>query len=238
MAVNIQPMYVLAAGGERALDQLNNVTNNLSNVNTPGFKKLLIKEMSQKIPENKGKAGDLLVFPRFEKSSVIQNQGSIKDTGRNLDFAIFGEGYFQIETPSGQFLTRNGHFSVSPDGFLVDQNGGYVLDQNKKRIPIDGTKPINVTKEGEIYQEGSIVAKLGVVQFDNIKPVGNSYYSPSGNQKEAKFSILQGHLENSNVNAIESMVELINSQRRFEMYGNLLRSLDQIEQRSNEIGKA
>ena len=238
MAINFQPMYVLAAGGERALDQLNNVTNNLSNVNTPGFKKLLINEMSQKIPDNKGKAGDLLVFPRFEKSTVIQNQGTVKETGRSLDFAIFGEGYFQVETPTGQLLTRNGHFSVSPDGFLIDQNGGYVLDQNKGKIAVDSTKPINVTKEGEIYQEGKLIAKLGIVQFDSVKPVGNSYYSGTGNSKNAKFSVLQGYLENSNVNAIESMVELINSQRRFEMYGNLMRSLDQIEQRSNEIGRA
>ncbi len=238
MAINFQPMYILAAGGERALDQLNNVSNNLSNVNTPGFKKLLLNEMSQKIPENKGKKGDLFVFPRFEKSVVIQNQGSIKDTGRKLDFAIFGEGYFQIETPTGQLLTRNGHFSISPDGFLIDQNGGYVLDNNKQRIQIDSTKPINVNRNGEIYQKGNLVAKLGILQFDNVKPAGNSYYLPTGNSRKANFSLLQGHLENSNVNAIESMMDLINSQRRFEMYGNLLRALDQLEQRSHEIGKA
>ena len=238
MAINFQPMYVLAAGGERALDNLNNVTNNLANVNTPGFKKLLLNEMSQKIPDNKGISGDLFVFPRFEKSIVVQNQGTIKDTGRKLDFAIFGEGYFKVDTPTGQLLTRNGHFSVSPDGFLIDQNGGYILDQNNKRISIDATKTINVTKEGEIYQEGSLVTKIAIVQFDNVKPVGNSYYSPSGNSRTAKFSLLQGHLESSNVNAIESMMNLINSQRRFEMYGNLLRSLDQLEQRSHEIGRA
>ncbi len=238
MAVNFQPMYVLAAGGERALDQLNNVTNNLSNVNTPGFKKILLNEMSQKIPDNKGISGDLFVFPRFKETTVVQNQGTVKETGRSLDFAIFGEGYFKVETETGQLLTRNGHFSISPEGFLIDQNGGYILDQNNGKISIDATKSFNVTKEGEIYQEGNLVAKLGIFQFDSVKPVGNSYYSPNGNEKPAKARILQGYLENSNVNPIESMVDLINSQRRFEMYGNLLRSLDQMEQRSNEIGRA
>jgi Flagella basal body rod protein. len=74
MAINFQPIYILASGGERATEQLDTTTNNIANSNTPGFKKLLLREMSQKIPENKGKVGDLLVFPRFMDSPVLNFQ--------------------------------------------------------------------------------------------------------------------------------------------------------------------
>jgi len=169
-----------------------------------------------------GIVGSLLIIISFLSSSVLL--AHILETGEPIHVTMM------------TWMQTGGLYI--PFGFLVDQNGSYVLNQNKGKIAVDSTKTINVTKEGEIYQEGKLIAKLGIVQFDNVKPVGNSYYSGAGNSKNAKFSVLQGHLENSNVNAIESMIDLINSQRRFEMYGNLMRSLDQIEQRSNEIGRA
>lgn len=238
MSVNFQSLYVLASGGERAFEQLNTISNNIANVNTPGFKKILLKEMSQKIPDNPGQSKELFIFPRFEDTPVVLSQGSIRKTDNPLDLAINGDGFFKVKVGNKSILTRNGHFHIDKDGYLVDTNYNYVLDKQDKKIKLDPTKDITILENGDIYQEGNLVASLNILNFDSVKPIGSSYYTPNGNPKDANFKVLQGFLENSNVNPIKSMVELINAQRRMEMYGTMMRSLDSLQQKSNEIGKA
>jgi len=243
MAVNFQPIYVLASGGERSLEQIDNTTNNLANINTSGFKKIVMRELSQKIPENEGQKGELLVFPRFKDTVVITSQGGLKRTDSPLDVAIQGKGYFQVEAPNGVMLTRNGHFFFNKDGFLVDANGNFVLNNAGVKIALNTDQRIktniHINEEGQIFQDNVEIGRLGIVDYESIKPVGNGYYKPDGKQVPANnYQILQGFLEDSNVNPIEEMTQLITHQRRMEMYGNLMKSLDNIEQKTNEIGKA
>jgi len=236
MAINFQPIYILASGGERATEQLDTTTNNIANSNTPGFKKLLLREMSQKIPENKGKAGDLLVFPRFMDSPVLNFQGPLIKTENNLDLAIVGDGFFTVESAIGRYYTRNGHFSINQEGYLVDVNGAYVLDENFRRIQIQDGK-FQITPKGEIYQNGQITGKIRVVNLQNLQAVGNSYYQGQ-EQQTTNFEIRQGFLEGANLNIVKEMVEMINNHRRFDIYMNLAKSLDMLEGKVNEIGKA
>lgn len=238
MAVNFQPIYILASGGERALEQLDTITNNLANVNTPGFKKLLLKEMSQKIPDNVGQSKELFVFPRFEKTPVVVAQGSLRKTDRPLDFAIDGEGFFQVRFQNQVFLTRNGHFKLDSTGTLVDVNNNPVLDTQGNTIKLNSTENITLTNDGSIYQNNQLVAKLSIVNYQDVKPLGEAYYIPSSPQTSSNYKLHQGFLESSNVNPIQSMTQLINAQRRMEMYGNLMKALDNIEQKSTEIGRA
>ncbi len=236
MAINFQPIYILASGSERAVDQLDAITNNISNSNTPGFKKILLREMSQKIEENKGPANDLLVFPRFRDTAVINSQGSLIKTDNPLDIAIEGDGFFTVESGIGRFYTRNGHFHINQDGFLVDVNGAYILDENNQRIRLENSK-FNITQKGEIYQNGQIIRKLRIVNLQNLEAVGNSYYT--GQETQANnYSLRQGFLENANLSIIKEMTEMINSHRRFDIYMNLVKSLDMLEGKVNEIGKA
>jgi flagellar basal-body rod protein FlgF len=236
MAINFQPIYILASGGERATEQLDTTTNNIANSNTPGFKKLLLREMSQKIPENKGKVGDLLVFPRFMDSPVLNFQGPLIKTENNLDLAIVGDGFFTVESVVGRYYTRNGHFSINQEGYLVDVNGAYVLDENFGRIQIQDSK-FQITPKGEIYQNGQIIGKIRVVNLQNLQAVGNSYYQGQEQQK-TNFEIKQRYLEGANINIVKEMVEMINNHRRFDIYMNLAKSLDMLEGKVNEIGKA
>lgn len=237
MAINFQPIYILASGGSRAIEQLDNITNNVANVNTSGFKKILTREMSQKIPENLGQTGDLLVFPRFRDIQVINSQGALIKTENPLDIAIEGEGFFQVESGIGSFYTRNGHFSLDREGFLVDQNGAYVLNENNQRIKLNQNGRIDITLKGEIYQANQLIGKIRVVNLQNVQPAGNGYYTGQEIQPQ-KYTIKQGFLESSNVNIVKEMVEMINTHRRFDIYMNLVKSLDQLEGRLNEIGKA
>jgi len=243
MAVNFQPIYVLASGGERAFEQVNVTTNNIANVNTTGFKKIVMLELSQKIPENEGQKKELLVFPRFKDTVVITSQGGLKRTDNPLDVAIQGKGFFTVETPNGVMLTRNGHFFFNKDGFLVDPNGNYVLNNAGFRISLNTEQKIGaniyINQQGQIFQDNREVGKIGVVNYEEVKPVGDGYYRPAGAKIPVDdYQILQGFLEDSNVNIVEEMVQLINHQRRMEMYSNLMKGLDNIEQKTNDIGRA
>ena len=237
MAVDIQSIYMLASGGKRALEQLDTVSNNIANVNTPGFKKLLEVEMYQNIPVNKGEAAKLLTFPRFRETLPVLTQGSLQKTDSPLDFAISGNGFFKVETKEGVLLTRNGHFHIDRNGYLVDANGNRVLSKENNPIVIDTSQPFNVTSDGRVLQGAVEVAVLGIEDYEGVEPVGNSYYRPVGDVKPAKYKVLTGFLESSNVEPIKEMVNLIETQRRFEIYGNLIRGLDRMNIKSVEIGK-
>jgi len=237
MALTVQPLYVLAAGGERAKEQLDIVTNNIANVNTPGFKRVLMEEFSQHIPKNRGDSYNLLIFPRFKRTDVVLEQGALKKTGNPLDVALKGRGFFAVRTKSGEVYTRNGHFFIAPDGRLVDGNGNPVLDISGREIVLSGESSVTITEDGVVYDGNRKVGVLKIVDFPSVKPLGNSYYVGSGQPMATDAAVLQGYLEESNVNPVKEMVKLIEAQRRFEIYGNLIRGLDQMNLKSNEIGK-
>ncbi len=238
MALDMQSVYILASGGSRAMEQLDTTTNNLANVNTDGFKKMMIKEMSQRLDENGGDANHLFVFPRFQESLIQNSQGALKETQNPLDFAIEGEGFFKIELKGEILYTRNGHFFLDAEGYLVDKSGGFVLDGEDKKIKLDPDKPVNLTKEGVLYQEDQEVAKIAVENFSKTTAVGDTYYKPASKPVAADFRLHQGFKESSNVNAVAEMSSLIVAQRRFEIYSNLIKSLDQLNQKTNDIAKA
>lgn len=238
MALDMQSIYVLASGGSRAMEQLDEVTNNIANLDTNGFKRVLIKEMSQRLDENGADANHLFVFPRFERSIVDISQGALRKTKNPLDVAIDGKGYFVIQKGETTYLTRDGHLFLNSEGYLVDNNGNYILDTQDKPIQLSSSEDIAITPTGEIYQKNEPIAKLQVADFGDVEAVGDGYYKQKGARKEAKYTLKQGFLESSNVNAIAQMTEMINAQRRFEMYNNLIKSIDHINQKTNDIGKA
>ena len=237
MALTVQPLYVLAAGGERAKEQLDVITNNIANVNTPGFKKILMEEFSQHIPKNRGDSYNLLIFPRFKQTDVVLSQGALRRTGNPLDVALKGRGFFAVKTKAGEVYTRNGHFFLDSGGRLVDQNGNPVLDISGREIVLTSETGITITEDGVVYDGDKKAGVLKIVDFQSVKPLGNSYYRGVGQPAATDAAVLQGYLEDSNVNPVKEMVKLIEAQRRFEIYGNLIRSLDQMNLRSNEIGK-
>ena len=237
MALTVQPLYVLAAGGERAKEQLDIITNNIANVDTPGFKRIMMEEFSQHIPNNRGDSYNLLVFPRFKQTDVILTQGSLRKTGNPLDVALKGSGFFAVRTRAGEVYTRNGHFFLDSNGRLVDQNGNPVLDISGREIVLTSETGVTITEDGVVYDGDRKAGVLKIVDFASVKPLGNSYYQGFGQPQATDAAVLQGYLEDSNVNPVKEMVELIEAQRRFEIYGNLIRSLDQMNLRSNEIGK-
>jgi len=238
MALDLQSIYVLASGGSRTLDQLDVTTNNLANVNNNGFKRLVVKEMSQRLKENVRDANELFVFPRFKETLVDLEQGELHKTANPTDFALEGEGFFLIQKGGEVVLTRNSNFYLNQEGYLVDGKGNFLLNEQSQPIQLDPASSFEVSQEGIIYQNGEEVAKIGVQNFNQVTPIGGDYYQGKGTPTPANYKILQGFSEDSNVNPIYEMSQLIEAQRRFEMYSNTIKSIDELNQKTNEIGKA
>ncbi len=239
MALDMQSIYILAAGGSRAMEQLDVTANNIANVNNDGFKRLVVKEMSERLNENPKDGNHLFVFPRFKESVVDLAQGELQSTQNPTDFALHGEGFFLVQKGDQTLLTRNSHYHLNQDGFLVDSNGNFLLSDQEQPIQLDPTVSFEVSKEGIIYQNGQEIAKLGVRNYTKVKPLGESYYQPSSAPAPTNnYQILQGYAEESNVNPILEMTKMIEAQRRFELYSNNIKSLDELNQKTNEIGKA
>jgi len=238
MALTVQSLYILAAGGERAIEQLDTATNNIANADTPGFKRLLLEEMSQHLPQNGGDAYNLFIFPRFKSTPVVLEQGILKRTGAPLDLALEGSGFFAVRGANGEELyTRNGHFLLDSNGRLVDAKGHPVLDISGNEIFLTSAERAVITKDGMVYDGDNLVGILKIVDFQSVKPIGDSYYQGIGTPSATDAAVLQGFLEGSNVSAIREMLNLIEAHRRFDIYGNLMRSLDRLNEKANEIGK-
>lgn len=195
------------------------ISNNLANINTPGFKQDTIAFKS--------------LLGRMYITKTDLSQGPIRYTGNKLDFAISSDGFFKVRTDRGVRYTRNGAFRLNAKKQLVTSNGDSVLGENGI-ITINGGQ-IEVSKDGSIYVDGNLVDRIILFQFKNpdaLKKEGDSYYVYQGDESEVvtvdKPSIQQGYLEGSNVNATKEMVEMLEAFRSFESTQKALQTIDEM----------
>ena len=196
------------------------ISHNLANSNTAGFKKSVSKFeniLSNAAVETK----DLSVSNNLK---IDFSQGSLNATGRNFDFAISGNGFFQINTPRGPVYSRSGNFRTNRNGNLVDSLGRIIAsDAGPITVPNNvSMREIKVAEDGTVYAKNQALGKLRLVEFtnmENLKPVGAGCFSAGQNagQKPAENSkVLQGYSEQSNVNAVEELVNLIKVNRLYQ----------------------
>lgn len=226
-----------AASGMVGILSLNDViSNNLANINTPGFKQSIVTFKSFKdVMVNKldnsndyvkpGESlGNLSAGSCVDGSSLDFKQGGIQTTGNPLDFAINGKGLFTVQTPTGTAYTRNGTFMINNQGQISTTEGYPVMGQSG---PItakinSGAKDVKILTDGTVQVNNQTIAKLKIVDFNNknsLQPLGNSLYKPANGQTPVNatgFEIKQGALETSNANVVECMVNSINASRTYE----------------------
>ncbi len=227
----------------RALDVTGN---NLANAGVAGFKRdeLITSTFGEQVmlradnqtaeigSVNHGAIGDDIF--------TDVSQGAMDITGRALDFAIAGDGFFVVEDEQGvQGLTRNGSFQVRADGFLVSNTGSYVLGQNG-RIQI-GNGEMAVNKDGAITVNGQNAGALLIVVPNDlgtmVKQANGTFQRPAGNGV-FEGSVLQGKLERANVDMVEEMTDMMAASRSFQACSQVLRILDTINQKTvTEIGR-
>lgn len=237
------------------------IANNMANSNTAGFKGDRItftvlepepeKRYSDPLPPANYKVGiqDLQYLKGNEILYVgvadvrrDHTQGPAIQTHNPLDFQIEGNGMFEIQTPDGPRYTRNGSFSLSKDGIIVNKDGFPVLGQ-KGTIPVKYGQ-FDIRGGNEIWQNGKFVDKITLWNFTDestLERVGNNmfFFGGSNEQKIAEKSpmVHQGWLEGSNINAIKNLTDLIIAHRSYESYQKAVSQYDQMMQKtSNSIG--
>ena len=193
-------------------------------------------------------------------SFTIFEQGHLTRTGNPLDIGINGRGFIEVLTPYGTRYTRRGNLSISKNGLLVNDRGLPILGRALKRqlaSPEEGTSflkdneriiriqpgKVTISPQGDIFINGSLRGKLSVVEFKDIAALRKEGQSLFINQDEDNLipdkvdsTIQQGFIEQSNVNAVEEMSELIKANRHFESIQRAVKNYDYISGKAvNEI---
>ncbi|MFN3598478.1 MAG: flagellar hook-basal body protein [Aquificaceae bacterium] len=238
MAIEYQPLYILSSGMLLQQRKLDTITNNLANADTPSFKRdfmlasLWETPNGQRIintdPQN---PTNNFLYPVIERIFTDLSQGSIKQTGNSLDLAIEGEGFFAVRRGQEVLYTRKGNFRLDEEGFLVNELGYRVLDQNLGEIRLEGEPTFG--RDGSVFVNGQQVATLGIFQLQDPQKVGRDLFTGQA-QTAQGYRLLQGYLEMSNANPIIEMAHLIQTHRAHEVYSNLIRSLDALYEKFHQ----
>jgi len=238
-------LYTIFLGMRSRQNTLEAQANNIANASTVGFKAERL-QYSTFEAEKKGE-GDKqnLVAGVLTSGSADFTAGSIQQTGRTLDVAIDGDAFLQIQTPRGVRFTRAGNLSVNSNGQLVTKNGDLVIGE-KGAITLPKGGEISIGDDGTLSVGGQNFDKLKLARFNNpttaLTKEGDSLFMATGTeqpQENVNSKVLQGSLENSNINSVSEMVAMINNNREFEsLQKSLSLMMNDIGRKiSGEIGK-
>lgn len=223
----------------RAMDV---VASNLANANTPGYHAERMAFSDWLVHETGGPRGDSsLVFPQDRATYRDSQNGQISRTGNPLDLAITGAGYFTVMSSSGPRLTRAGHFTLGTDGTVTDEAGEKLLDdagQNVQLSPADSR--ITVAGDGTISSENGVIGKIGVVNPadpNQLQAEGGRRLNASATttQPVASPQIVQGSVEDSNVEPIAETTRMMSDLRNYQMVTQYVEA--ESERQQNAIDK-
>ena len=259
----IRSLWIAKTGMEGQQNKLDSIANNLANVGTNGYKKagVVFEDlMYQNLRPAGSASSEQTELPtglnvglgvRVAASTRNFTQGNLTQTGNNLDIAIKGQGFFQIQLPDGETgYTRDGAFQVDANGQLVTSAGyqlqpGITIPANAQAITIaaDGTVSIKVPGQAAPQNAGQIQL-ANFVNPAGLEPRGGNLFaetqasgtpntgSPTNNGLGA---LQQGFIEGSNVNVVEELVSMIATQRAYELNSKAIQTSDQMLQRLGQL---
>jgi flagellar basal-body rod protein FlgF len=201
------------------VDELRAVANNVANISTTGFRAegVVFAEVLMAAPVDGGNLA--MAQPRAHVTDLTE--GGFAQTGGELDLAIAGPGYFQVQTDGGPRLTRAGAFSRNVDGDLVTLAGALVLDAGGAPIALPAdARSISIGEDGTISADGAPVGQVGLfdapletlVREDGVTFRATGAVTPAGDSR-----VMQGFIEQSNVNPVEELARMIEVQRAYEL---------------------
>ncbi len=224
----------LAALGLDAYSNVQEViAKNLANANTVGYKKDIVS-FKQVLTQT----SDVETSSVQTDLGTDHSKGSLKFTGNDLDIAVDSEGFFTLETDNGIRYTRNGQFQLSETGEIVTGTGGKLLGQGGPIQTPPGGGKIFVDSKGNIKVDGRNIGTLIITNFSDLNsltPTGNSAFTApieaidDGN--DIKIKVAQGYLENSNVDIVIEMVDMIANMRSYEASNNVIKSFSDLLER-------
>ena len=256
-------LYIAMSGAKQNMQALSINANNLANAKTTGFKADLAQARSM---QAFGEGQPTRVFSMTERASQNFDSGALLTTGRSLDIAIGGEGWFAVQAPHtdktsqvgmnalggiGEAYTRQGHLRVTEEGLLETSNGEVVLGENG---PITLPLPVNniqISSDGTIMVQpegapSSVQEEVGRIKLVNpdvrmLEKGNDGLFRRKDGQVELadiNVKVLGGSLESSNVNPINEMTDMIALQRQFEMQLKMMKTAEEIDSSASSLLRA
>lgn len=255
-------MHIARTGLDAQDMRMRVISNNLANVNTTGFKRdraafetlayqTITAPGASSSTESKYATGlNLGTGVRIQGTARINTQGSMQTTNNSLDMALDGEGFFQVQMPGGTLgYTRAGNFSRSAEGLLVTSEGyqvmpGITVPEGATQITIGTDGTVSATIQGQTAP--AEIGQIQVATFPNpagLQSKGDNYLTETAASGavnmgvaglEGRGQIRQGMLEGSNVNVVEELVDMIETQRAYEVNSKMIKSTDEMLQYANQ----
>lgn len=238
----IKGLYTAASGMMLGMTRQDALANNLANVSTCGYKKdisistsfpgMLLSRIEKQ--ENADQTyvnaiGSLASGACIGALMTNFTQGNLRRTDNPLDLAMGNDSYFAVQTSQGERYTRNGQFELNSEGVLTDQQGHEVMDIDDQPITIEGD--FTIDSQGNVKENGEIITTLKIVRFDDSLSVykeGNNLLASTAEPvADENPQVKQGYLEESNVNAISEMVDLIKVVRSYESLQKVVQAEDE-----------
>lgn len=255
----IRGLYTAYTGMATEQKRLDVISNNIANAATVGYKEesvtsqafddvltIKIKDGSEMYQDRA--VGNMSLGVKIGEVYTDYGQGSLRSTGNTYDLAIEGNGFFAISVTNSAGETsikysRGGQFKCTNDGYIVDNYGNRLQGASGDvKVPLDAAE-IAIGRDGSIYADNELVGQITLYDFEDYdyldKYGDNMYQAVNGaTEKAATGSMLQGYTEQSNVNAVSEMVELIAITRAYEAGQKVIQTEDELLAKSvNEIGK-
>jgi flagellar basal-body rod protein FlgG len=259
----MRSLWISKTGMEAQQTQLDHISNNLANSATNGYKRshaVFEDLMYQNLRQTGANSTEQTTLPtglqvglgsRAVATARNFDQGNLQQTGNTLDVAVKGQGFFQIQMPDGTTgYTRDGSFQINASGQLVTNNGyvvqpGITIPTNAQSVTIGNDGTITATLPGQATPQ--TLGQLQLANFANpagLDPKGQNIYAESAASgtpnsgtpgNNGLGSVQQGMVETSNVNVVEELVGMIQTQRAYEMNSKAIQTADQMLQRLGQL---
>ncbi len=234
-------IYSALSGAMAKMTAVENLSNNLTNAHTFGFKKsrCSFEALLNSASQNRQSQG--VNFTRIRKNFIDFSQGTNQPTGGALDFAIEGEGFFKVKEGENIYYTRLGKFSLGADGTLMTPSGLTVVGEKDQPIILPGPD-VEVDEKGAIFSKGSNVGRILVYKVNDtglLQKRGGGLFVPAAGVEDKVVEeplLLRGSLETSNVNLMEEMAMMVDNLRVFEAYQKILKTYNTMSSKWDELG--
>ncbi|MBQ9625468.1 MAG: flagellar basal-body rod protein FlgF [Clostridia bacterium] len=256
----LRSLYTATTGMIVQRNKMDNLTNNITNVDTIGYKKdymltrsfddVLIERINDPnviatryVPSGRNPVGDHNWGLYVDEVHTSFAQGAPEQTEQPNELALQGEGFFVVQTPQGDRYTRAGNFRVDSEGYLVNQDGYYVQSTAGGRVYV-GNGEYTINALGNVTVDGNMTDTISVVTFNDLqglrKDTDNLYYHYANEAPvpATDYQVLQGYIETSNVSVASEMVEMIATSRAYETCYKAAQMIDQtLSKTVNDIAR-
>jgi flagellar basal-body rod protein FlgG len=232
-------------------NKMDNISNNIANINTNGYKKVDLQFVDllnqtldrQSYPTNSENA---ITGTGVKTTTIVRDnsQGALKETGRKSDIAIDGEGLYRVIRSNGEYAyTRNGSFNIDDSGKVVDNSGNILDIEFNEGYGYNNANlnNMNINKDGEIYVYDSKVGQINLYKStgsNDLLSIGDSLFYPGQNSQiviDENSNIYQGYTELSNVNMQEEMVDMLTTQRAYQLSSRGIKTADDMWGMANNL---